>query len=68
MAGHALRGTVVRVLPFGAFVGVGDGVVGLVPFKVVHGRPAAGTPEVFQAGAEGSAVVASKLPAARAAK
>ncbi|WP_051814457.1 S1 RNA-binding domain-containing protein [Kitasatospora sp. MBT63] len=56
-AGHALRGTVVRVLPFGAFVDIGDGVVGLVPFKEVHGRPATGTPEVFQVGAEVSVVV-----------
>ncbi len=57
MAGHALRGKVVKVLPFGAFVDVGDGVVGLVPFKEVHGRPAAGAPEAFQVGAEMSVVV-----------
>ncbi|MFG2895421.1 S1 RNA-binding domain-containing protein [Streptomyces sp. NPDC048248] len=57
VVGQALRGTVVRVLPFGVFVDIGDGVVGLVPFKKVHGRPAASPPEAFQAGTEISVVV-----------
>jgi small subunit ribosomal protein S1 len=45
------------VLPVGVFVDVGDGVIGLVPFKEVHGRPAAGPPEVFQTGEQISVVV-----------
>ncbi|SEM71850.1 S1 RNA-binding domain-containing protein [Streptacidiphilus jiangxiensis] len=56
-AGQALRGTVVRVLPFGALVDVGAGVVGLVPFQDVRGSPAAGTPEGFPLGAEVPVVV-----------
>ncbi|MFE5032835.1 S1 RNA-binding domain-containing protein [Streptomyces sp. NPDC056683] len=52
-----LPGTVEKVLPFGAFVTVGDGVVGLVPFREFNGRPAAGTAEAFRAGEEVSVVV-----------
>ncbi|MCX5212577.1 S1 RNA-binding domain-containing protein [Kitasatospora sp. NBC_00240] len=55
--GQALRGTVVDMLFFGAFVDIGDEVVGLVPFKEVHGRPVAGLPEAFQVGDEISVVV-----------
>ncbi|MGW0189282.1 S1 RNA-binding domain-containing protein [Streptomyces sp. NPDC003362] len=55
--GQALLGTVVKVLPVGAFVDVGDGVLGLVPFKEVHGGPAACPPEAFETGAEISVVV-----------
>lgn len=57
VVGQTLRGMVVKVLPFGAFVDVGNGVVGLVPFKEVHGRPAARLPEAFQVGDEMSVVV-----------
>ncbi|MGW5422159.1 S1 RNA-binding domain-containing protein [Streptomyces sp. NPDC003943] len=56
-AGQELRGTVGRVLPFGVFVGLGDGVAGLIPFREVHGRPAAGSPEDFEAGEEVAVVV-----------
>ncbi|MFF1958238.1 S1 RNA-binding domain-containing protein [Streptomyces sp. NPDC058220] len=57
VVGQALGGTVIRALPFGAFVDIGDGVVGLVPFKEVHGRPAAGPPEACQVGDEITIVV-----------
>ncbi|MFH8573217.1 S1 RNA-binding domain-containing protein [Streptomyces sp. NPDC017993] len=62
VVGQALRGTVVRVLSFGGFVDIGDGIVGLVPFKEVHGRPAAGRPEAFQPGDEISVVVTNVEP------
>ncbi|MFD8813694.1 S1 RNA-binding domain-containing protein [Streptomyces sp. NPDC059627] len=48
--GQILPGTVEKVLFFGALVTVGDGITGLVPFKEIHGRPAAGSPEAFRAG------------------
>ncbi|MGW1623554.1 S1 RNA-binding domain-containing protein [Streptomyces sp. NPDC002172] len=64
--GQVLRGTVERVLPFGAFVSVGDGIAGLVPFRELHGRPAAGTPEAFRSGDEMSVVVTEiELPRRR---
>ncbi|MGW3445884.1 S1 RNA-binding domain-containing protein [Streptomyces sp. NPDC001076] len=64
--GQVLRGTVEKVLPFGAFVGVGDGISGLVPFRELNGRPAAGTPEAFRTGAEMSVVVTEiELPRRR---
>ncbi|MER7180389.1 S1 RNA-binding domain-containing protein [Streptomyces hyaluromycini] len=56
--GQILHGAVEKVLPFGAFVALGDGIVGLVPFREVHGRPAAGSPEAFRTGEEMSVVVA----------
>ncbi|WP_245239194.1 S1 RNA-binding domain-containing protein [Streptomyces sp. MZ04] len=52
-----LRGTVDKVLPFGVLVHLADGVVGLVPYREVHGRPAAGPPEDFEAGDEITFVV-----------
>ncbi|MFK4599021.1 S1 RNA-binding domain-containing protein [Streptomyces pristinaespiralis] len=57
VVGQELRGTVDRVLPIGVFVDIGDGVLGLVPFREVDGRPAACPPEVFEAGEEISVVV-----------
>ncbi|MFE7602447.1 S1 RNA-binding domain-containing protein [Streptomyces sp. NPDC057494] len=57
VVGQALRGTVVRVLTGGVFVDVGDGVVGLVPFVEIDGRPAACPPAVFEPGEEISVVV-----------
>ncbi|MGW1894721.1 S1 RNA-binding domain-containing protein [Streptomyces sp. NPDC002004] len=41
VAGQAPRGTVVRAFPFGVFVDIADGVVGLIPFKEAT-RPTAG--------------------------
>ncbi|WP_030708080.1 S1 RNA-binding domain-containing protein [Streptomyces sp. NRRL F-2580] len=55
--GQELLGVVDRVFPFGVFVDLGDGVVGLVPCRGIHGRPAAGPPEAFEAGEEISVVV-----------
>ncbi|WP_333738240.1 S1 RNA-binding domain-containing protein [Streptomyces sp. IBSBF 2806] len=64
--GQELRGTVEKVLPFGAFVNLEDGVVGLVPFREVHGRPAADRPESFEAGEEIAVVVTDiELPQRR---
>ncbi|MEV0174515.1 S1 RNA-binding domain-containing protein [Streptomyces sp. NPDC050803] len=57
VAGQELRGTVDTVLPVGVFVHVADGVVGLVPFREVHGRPAAGPPTDFAAGEEITVIV-----------
>ncbi|WP_203184163.1 S1 RNA-binding domain-containing protein [Streptomyces pratensis] len=50
--GQVTHGTVDKVLPFGAFVSLGDGVVGLVPFGGASGRPATERPEDFAAGEE----------------
>jgi small subunit ribosomal protein S1 len=60
MVGRQLRGTVEKVVPIGVFVGLGDGIVGLVPFREVDGRPAAGPVEDFEAGEE-IAVVVSEI-------
>ncbi|WP_033255652.1 S1 RNA-binding domain-containing protein [Kitasatospora phosalacinea] len=65
MVGRTLRGTVVKVLPFGACVALGDGVVGLVPFRECQGRPAAGLPEAFRVGDETSVVVTDVDPSGR---
>ncbi|MEU7037344.1 S1 RNA-binding domain-containing protein [Streptomyces sp. NPDC046237] len=58
VVGQELRGTVVKVLPIGIFVDLGDGIVGLVPFREVHGRPAASPVEDFEVGEEIAVVVA----------
>ncbi|MFB7945359.1 S1 RNA-binding domain-containing protein [Kitasatospora phosalacinea] len=65
MTGRTLRGTVVRVLPFGACVTVGDGVVGLVPFRELQGRPAAGLPVSFRVGDETPVLVTDVDPSGR---
>ncbi|UYB37797.1 S1 RNA-binding domain-containing protein [Streptomyces sp. Je 1-4] len=57
VVGQTLHGTVDKVLPFGVFVDIGDGVVGLVPLKEIHGKPPAGPPEGFQTGDEISVVI-----------
>ncbi|WP_351237424.1 S1 RNA-binding domain-containing protein [Streptomyces sp. NPDC002133] len=55
--GQELHGTVTRVFPIGAFVEVGDGIEGLVPFVEVRGMPAAGQAEAFQSGDKVTVVV-----------
>ncbi|MGA5641652.1 S1 RNA-binding domain-containing protein [Streptomyces cinereoruber] len=55
--GRELRGTVEKVLSVGAFVDLGEGLLGLVPFREVNGYPAAGRPEDFGEGEEVSVVV-----------
>ncbi|MFF1511724.1 S1 RNA-binding domain-containing protein [Streptomyces sp. NPDC058326] len=55
--GQELCGTVTRVVPFGAFVEVGDGIEGLMPSAEVHGRPASGPVESFQPGDNATFVV-----------
>ncbi|MDF3140033.1 MULTISPECIES: S1 RNA-binding domain-containing protein [unclassified Streptomyces] len=57
VVGQELRGTVATVLPVGVFVHLADGVLGLLPFREVHGRPAADPPEDFEAGEEIAVVV-----------
>ncbi|MEU6756364.1 S1 RNA-binding domain-containing protein [Streptomyces sp. NPDC046685] len=56
--GQELLGTVEKVLPFGISVDLGDGVFGLVPFREVHGRPAASPAEDFEVGEEIAVIVA----------
>ncbi|MFB7452993.1 S1 RNA-binding domain-containing protein [Streptomyces sp. NPDC056194] len=63
--GQELRGTVEKVLPFGIFVDLGDGIVGLVPFREVHGRPAVSPVEDFEAGEEIAVVVTEIDPPTR---
>jgi small subunit ribosomal protein S1 len=54
------------VVPLGVFVDLGDGIVGLVPFGEVDGRPAAGPAEDFEAGEEIAVVVSEiELPTRR---
>ncbi|MEU9352518.1 S1 RNA-binding domain-containing protein [Streptomyces griseoloalbus] len=48
VVGQELRGTVQKVPPIGIFVDLGDGVIGLVPFREVHGRPAARPAALFE--------------------
>ncbi|MDH6229027.1 MULTISPECIES: S1 RNA-binding domain-containing protein [Streptomyces] len=60
VVGQQLRGTVEKVVPIGVFVDLGDGIVGLVPFRDIDGRPAAGPAEDFEAGEE-IAVVVSEI-------
>ncbi|MFB8042951.1 S1 RNA-binding domain-containing protein [Streptomyces hydrogenans] len=55
--GQELRGTVEKVLPFGVFVDLGDGFVGLVPSREIDGRPAVSPVENFEAGEEITVVV-----------
>ncbi|BAJ26494.1 MULTISPECIES: S1 RNA-binding domain-containing protein [Kitasatospora] len=65
-AGQELRGTVGKVLPFGIFVNLGDGIVGLVPFREVHGRAAVSPVEDFEAGEEIAVIVTEiELPTRR---
>nr|WP_318208879.1 S1 RNA-binding domain-containing protein [Streptomyces sp. SJL17-1] len=62
--GQELRGTVDRVMPFGVFVDIGDGLVGLVPFEGIRidggqisGRAVAGAADAFPTCGEISVVV-----------
>jgi len=50
--GQELQGKVTKMLPFGVFVEVADGIEGLLPFVEFNGRPAAAPAEVFQVGDE----------------
>ncbi|MFI8912817.1 S1 RNA-binding domain-containing protein [Streptomyces sp. NPDC053513] len=64
--GQELCGTVEKVLPFGVFVDLGDGIVGLAPFRAVHGRPAVSPVEDFEVGEEIAVVVTEiELPTRR---
>ncbi|MDI6413620.1 S1 RNA-binding domain-containing protein [Streptomyces albus] len=55
--GQTLPGTVCKVLPFGAFVDLGEGILGLIPFQDVHGRRTADLRGDFRTGDETSVVV-----------
>ncbi|MER8041782.1 S1 RNA-binding domain-containing protein [Streptomyces sp. NPDC094032] len=46
-----------KILPFGVFVRLTDGIVGLVPFREVHGRPAASPMQDCEVGEEIAVVV-----------
>ncbi|WP_326613759.1 S1 RNA-binding domain-containing protein [Streptomyces anulatus] len=64
--GQEFRGTVEKVVPIGIFVDLGGGIVGLVPFKEIDGRPAASTAEDFEVGEQITVVVAEiELPTRR---
>ncbi|MFL0026890.1 S1 RNA-binding domain-containing protein [Streptomyces sp. NBUL23] len=63
--GQELRGTVERTVSFGAFVDLGDGIVGLLPFREAHGRPATGPQEDCEAGEEITVVVTKIDPPTR---
>lgn len=54
------------MVPIGIFVELGDGILGLVPFREVDGCPAASLAEGFEAGDEIAVVVREvDLPARR---
>ncbi|MFD4724106.1 S1 RNA-binding domain-containing protein [Streptomyces seoulensis] len=55
--GQELRGTVEKVLPFGVFVDIGDGIAGLIPFREAPGRPAVSPVEDFEVGEKVTVVV-----------
>ncbi|MEV6199753.1 S1 RNA-binding domain-containing protein [Streptomyces sp. NPDC051771] len=63
--GQELLGTVEKVVPIGVFVHVGDGIVGLVPFRERHGRPAASPVGNIDAGDEIAVVVTEIDPSRR---
>ncbi|MFI8326952.1 S1 RNA-binding domain-containing protein [Streptomyces sp. NPDC085529] len=64
--GQELRGTVEKVLPFGVFVDLGDGIIGLLPSREIYGRPAVSPVEEFEVGGEITVVVTEiELPARR---
>lgn len=63
--GRELLGTVEKVVPIGIFVHVGDGIVGLVPFREPHGRPAASPVGDIDAGDEIAVVVTEIDPSRR---
>jgi small subunit ribosomal protein S1 len=51
-AGQTLRGRVTKLLPFGVFVQVADGIEGLVNLPELTAEPVAGPEEVVQVGDE----------------
>ncbi|MFJ4839351.1 S1 RNA-binding domain-containing protein [Streptomyces sp. NPDC088746] len=57
VGGQEFRGTVEKVVPIGVFVDLGDGILGLVPFREIDKRPAASPAEGFEAGDELAVVV-----------
>ncbi|MEV5136053.1 S1 RNA-binding domain-containing protein [Streptomyces syringium] len=64
--GQELRGMVENTVSIGAFVDLGDGIVGLLPFREAHGRPAVSLMEDFEAGEEIAVVVTEiELPTRR---
>ncbi|MFB7032327.1 MULTISPECIES: S1 RNA-binding domain-containing protein [unclassified Streptomyces] len=64
--GQELRGTVEKTVSIGVFVDLGDGISGLIPFREVHGRPAASPVEDFELGEEIAVVVTEiELPTRR---
>lgn len=66
VVGQEFRGTVEKVVPFGVFVDLGDGILGLVPLRGIDGRPAACPAEDFEVGEQIAVVVAEiELPTRR---
>jgi small subunit ribosomal protein S1 len=57
--GQTLRGSVTKLVPFGAFVRVADGVEGLVHLRDLAGPPVAAPNEVLQIGDEITVAVTS---------
>lgn len=57
VAGQEFRGTVEKVVPIGVFVELGDGMVGLVPFIEIDGRPAASPAQDFAIGEKITVIV-----------
>ncbi|MEU9851997.1 S1 RNA-binding domain-containing protein [Streptomyces sp. NPDC047974] len=63
--GRELRGTVEKVVPIGVFVDLGDGIVGLLPFRTADGRPETGPVENVDTGDEIAVVVTEIDPSRR---
>ncbi len=63
--GQELRGTVEKTVSIGAFVDLGDGITGLLPFREAHGRPAATPVEDFEIGQQIAVVVTMIDPPTR---
>ncbi|WP_323138307.1 MULTISPECIES: S1 RNA-binding domain-containing protein [unclassified Streptomyces] len=55
--GRTLRGRVTKLVPFGVFVQVADGVEGLVPLRELGAEPEAAPEDVAQTGDEVAVIV-----------
>ncbi|MFF2231152.1 S1 RNA-binding domain-containing protein [Streptomyces anulatus] len=57
VVGQEFRGTVEKVVPIGVFVDLGNGIVGLISFREIDGRPAASPAQDFAIGEKITVVV-----------
>ncbi|MGW7412781.1 S1 RNA-binding domain-containing protein [Streptomyces sp. NPDC054863] len=63
--GQELPGMVEKTVSIGVFVDLGDGIVGLLPFREAHGQPAVSPLEDFEVGEKITVVVTKIDPPTR---